>query len=77
MSPTLVVELNGSQDVTLSQFGTSYKFPQPVQSGSMYTVHITQQPDTQLCAFGNGTDTVTGMVLDADILDIDITCNSI
>jgi hypothetical protein len=72
---TLVLELDGAQDVSLAQFGTTYMFSQPVPSGTAYTVTIKQQPSTQMCTFdSNGTTSVSGTVVDANITNLDVTC---
>lgn len=75
MSDGLQLELNSSQIVTLSQFGTSFSFPNPLDSGSGYTVTVLQPPTTQTCTFdATGTTTITGTVTNMDITDLNMTC---
>ena len=66
---SLVLQLNGGDDLTLAADG-SFAFPTALQSGSYYSVSIASQPAGQICSIGQG----SGMVSDADIVNVTASC---
>ncbi len=69
----LVVQLNGTTNVTIGAGATSYSFP-PVPNGTVYSIAIQNQPasPSQTCTVMNATGTVSG----ANITNANINCST-
>jgi hypothetical protein len=65
---TVVLELNGSDQLTLSANG-SFKFATPVPAGQPYAVTVLTQPLGPDCAVSQGTGTATG-----GVVTVSVTC---
>jgi hypothetical protein len=67
----LVLQNNGTDDLTIAAHATTFKFPTPVAYGSSYLITVSAQPLGQNCvAEGHGTAT-------ADVTTIEVTCTTL
>jgi hypothetical protein len=74
LSGTVVLQNNGSDDLTLTADGT-FSFSVPVLSGDMYNVTVLTNPSSpisQTCAVAAGSGTVGG----ADVTNVDVLCTT-
>jgi hypothetical protein len=69
LTGTLVLELNGENDLPITQNG-SFAFAATLADGASYHVTVTTQPDGQTCTVHNGDGTVNGH----DITFVVVTC---
>ena len=65
----LVLQDNGSSNLTVSANATSFTFAAPVLSGGAYSVTVFTQPANQGCTVANGTGTAT-----ADVTKVSVVC---
>lgn len=70
LSGTLVIQNNGTDDLTINSDG-NFTFNTPVADGGDYYVRVKTQPSGQTCTITNGTGTVNG----SNITDIIINCS--
>ncbi|NOZ55008.1 MAG: hypothetical protein GXP08_18030 [Gammaproteobacteria bacterium] len=70
ISQGLVLQLNGSNDLVLSNNG-SFAFNTLLANGSAYTVTIASQPNSQLCHISNGAETVSR----ANVINVSVSCD--
>lgn len=67
----LVLQNNGTDDLSIAAHATTFKFPTPVAYGSGYLITVSAQPLGQNCvAEGHGTAT-------ADVTTIEVTCTTL
>lgn len=72
VSPGLVLQLNGSSDLSID-VGPAFTFADQVAAGSSYTVTVLTNPAGQTCEVVSGGSGVMGS---ADITDISIACST-
>jgi hypothetical protein len=68
--PGLVIQLNGSGDLSVSANG-GFTFATALESGAAYEVTVLSQPAGQTCTVENGSGTVS----DANVTNVAITCS--
>ncbi|HET7810643.1 MAG TPA: hypothetical protein VFL16_08705 [Steroidobacteraceae bacterium] len=68
LAGTLVLQLNGANDLTVSAAG-AFQFPTPLAGGSTYAVTVLTQPLGQTCTVTNGSGTGT-----ADVTNVAVSC---
>ncbi len=71
LSPGLVLQNNGGDDLTVAANSTSFTFPAAVVDGESYNVTIKTQPETQFCSVTQGSGTISG----ASVTNIVVTCS--
>ncbi len=71
LSGTLVLQNNGSDDLTINSDG-SFTFSTALTDGSSYNVTVATQPAGQTCTVVNGKGTISG----ANVTNINITCST-
>lgn len=67
----LILQNNGSDDLTIDGGIGSFQFPTGVVAGSLYNVTIKQQPDNLICSVTNN----SGLVTNADINNLSVICS--
>ena len=67
----LVLQNNGSDNLSVSNGATTFQFSTPVAYGSSYSVTVFQQPTGLTCTVNNG----SGTNVIADVTNISITCS--
>ena len=70
-SGSVVLRLNGTNDVTVSAAG-SFNFTTQLTTGTNYTVSVATQPATQIC--GPGVTNGTGTIASANVTNVTIAC---
>ncbi|MEW8032517.1 MAG: hypothetical protein AB2540_13235 [Candidatus Thiodiazotropha endolucinida] len=68
----LVLQINGSNNLTLADYRRNFRFPTPFQVGNYYEVTIASQPTGQQCTLSNASGIVSG----ADNYDLTVSCVS-
>ncbi len=71
LSGTLVLQNNGSDDLTLNGNG-SFAFTTAIAQGAGYSVTVKTQPSGQTCTIGNG----TGTGLNANVTNVSVICTN-
>jgi hypothetical protein len=70
LSGSVVLRLNGANDLTVNASGT-FAFSNQLGSGTAYTVTVQTQPATQTCVVTNGSGNVT-----ANVTNVAVACTS-
>jgi hypothetical protein len=65
----LVLQNNGSSNLTVSANATSFTFATPVATGGVYSVTVFTQPAGENCTVANGNGTAT-----ANVANVSVTC---
>jgi hypothetical protein len=68
----LVLQDNGTDDLSIPANATNFRFATPIAYGSAYSVTMSAQPLGQSCSIADGASTAT-----ANVADIAVTCSSI
>jgi ELWxxDGT repeat protein len=71
LSGTVVLQLNGSGDLSISADGP-FTFPDPLTDGAGYAVTVLTQPAGEICAVGNNVGTVAG----ANVTNVSVVCSA-
>ena len=66
----LVLQINGSNDLTISSGTTSFSFPTELEDDETYTVTVKTNPTGYYCSIQSGSGTVSG----GNVTDINISC---
>ena len=70
ISPGLVLQDNGVDDLAIAANSSSFTFPTKVVDGEGYNVTVKTQPDMQFCLVTQGNGTISG----ANVTNIVVTC---
>ena len=71
LTGTITMQNNGADSIQLNSNG-NFTFPTPLNTGSAYAVTITSQPTGQTCTLTNA----SGVIQNADVSNVTVTCNS-
>ncbi len=71
LSPGLVLQNNGGDDLAVAANSTSFTFPTTVVDGESYNVTVKTQPELQFCSVTQGRGTVSA----ASVTNIVVTCS--
>ena len=69
LSGTVVLQNSGGDDKSISTNG-AFTFPTSLNSGDSYSITVFSQPASQICTVSSG----SGMVTDADVTTISVSC---
>lgn len=69
----LILQNNGTDDLSLQPFVSPYEFPIPVPQGGSYDVTILRQPVGEFCSLIND----SGTNVQSPITDVDVNCRSV